>query len=523
MSRLLLTAVAALALSTAAPAAAEWRRAESPRFIVYSEGSERSLRDYVQKLEIYDWLLRDRFDIEANDWDRKLPIYLVDRDGLEEVRPDIPEQVAGVYLPTGKDIFAIALRGRENEFILLHEYFHHLSIQTGATASWPGWLIEGLAEYYMTAEIADDHVRIGDFNEDRAYLLGFDWIPLEELLTRRPLEVRRSSHAFTYYPVSWLLTHWFLSDPERARQLRTFVAAVSYGTAPVEAMEMATGMTLDDLTRTLKAYVRTRLMVTDYSFPARSVNITVTTLPRVEGDLLLLAQRVKVGVAEARTERSLAEIRRRAGRHPDDPFAIKLLGHAEAHSGDVEKGRTLLERYLEMRPDDVEAGQWLAAMHMTRAAEGEPETAPGEIRAARSLLARAYELEPENYYTLLLLARSREGASNYPTENDLETWRQAYTLAPQLAAIRLGRGTALMRADRGPEAIALLAPLANSPHADQTAAAARVLIEQAMAGQAPLEAAAAAETEEPPEAEPDGRPSAAPPSGEAEDEDPPQD
>lgn len=69
-----------------------------------------------------------------------------------------------------------------------------------------------------------------------------------------------------------------------------------------------------------------------------------------------------------------------------------------------------------------------------------------------------------------------------------------------------------MRLDRAAEAITLLEPLASSPHGGATVEAAKTLIEQARAGEAPLDAAAldaAAEADEeaPPQPEP------APPSG----------
>ena len=54
-------AVGAFLLAAAPqPARADWLRAESERFIVYSDGGERALRDYVQKLEIFDRVMQVR-------------------------------------------------------------------------------------------------------------------------------------------------------------------------------------------------------------------------------------------------------------------------------------------------------------------------------------------------------------------------------------------------------------------------------------------------------------------------------
>ena len=74
----LFAAVACLAVALdATPAAAEWKRAESARFIVYSEGNDAALRRYVQKLELFDYIVRLRMGLPTEAPARKFPIYLV--------------------------------------------------------------------------------------------------------------------------------------------------------------------------------------------------------------------------------------------------------------------------------------------------------------------------------------------------------------------------------------------------------------------------------------------------------------
>src|SRR5690606_38242380 len=128
-------------------------------------------------------------------------------------------------------------------------------------------------------------------------------------------------------------------------------------------------------------------------------------------------------------------VRRLAARHPDDPFAMLQLGHAELHFGDPAAGEAVLTRLLEREPENIEALQLMATSFM-RLAEQRPEETVSLMRQARSYLARAYAADPAQYYTLQLLAESRQVEESYPTENDLVTWDQAFQLAPQLAAIR---------------------------------------------------------------------------------------
>ena len=57
--RVLVFTTAALTACVAATSAqARWLKAESPLFVIYSEGGEKELRNYTQRLEEYDGLLR---------------------------------------------------------------------------------------------------------------------------------------------------------------------------------------------------------------------------------------------------------------------------------------------------------------------------------------------------------------------------------------------------------------------------------------------------------------------------------
>ncbi|MFJ6023152.1 hypothetical protein ACIQC9_00970 [Brevundimonas sp. NPDC092305] len=512
------TAAAALVAAVVLPATpvlAEWKRAESQNFVVYFQSNETELRRYVRNLEFYDYFLRRQLGFsDGAQPRRKLPIYLVrNLSGLRQVRDSGP-YVRGTYFPAGEDIFATAIQTREQDF-LLHEYFHHFSFQFGAGAAYPPWLIEGVAEYYMTAELGDDTVVIGGANEDRvSTLFNIEWLPLEDLITKRYNElpdVRKAS----YYPVAWLMTHWFFSTPERRAQLNQYLTAIQSGEPPAAAMERATGMTLGQLRARLADY-RTLNRMT-YTVPFEDPQITITTLPRSADDLLLLGQRLKVGVTAEQRAPLAAQIRRLAARHPDDPFAMLQLGHAELHFGNAEAGEAALTRLLEIQPDNVEALQYMAARYV-QLAEERPDEQIALLRRAREYLTRAYAVDENAYRTLELLAQSRQAAPNYPSENDLVTWDRAFVLAPQLAAIRLGYSSALMRAGEFDEAVLKLTPLANAPHGGPAAEAAQTLLERARQNLPPLsdaELEAAAEgSEAPPEPGPgegEGEGSAPPP------------
>lgn len=477
----LLAAASCLAVTWASPAAADWRRAESDRFIVYGESSEADLRAYVQKLEIFDTVLRGSMGLPMDGKpERKLPIYMVrNHRGLEIVRPGTPPQIAGFYVSGDEDIFAMAMTEDGGDLILLHEYGHHFMYQNFA-AAYPGWFVEGFAEYYATADIRQRSVSVGEANADRAYwLMNGVWVPLEELLSKRPSEVTRRTE--TYYPLAWLLTHWFLSDTARRQQLTAYLTDINDGGDPVEAMQRATGMDIATLTRTLRAYTRGGLAYRriDYDFPRAEV--AVTTLPRSADRLLLLGQALKRDLPEDDEPAVIAQAREAAARFPGDPLAQLVLARAELAAGDLDKAEAVLNPLLQTHPNNVEALQLMARVIMTRTDALEDHAAiEAQQRVARTYLGRAFAQDDANFTTFLMLAESRQSAATYPNDNDIHTLRLAAQLAPQLPGARLNLAAALIYRGEDPEVIrTLLRPAANDPHNAGLATAAQQMIERA--------------------------------------------
>ena len=462
-------AVALLSATTAAmagitPAHADWLKAESERFIVYSDGNESKLREFTQELEGFDRLLRLRMGLAIEEAPpRKLPIYLVgSRRGLVQVSPDLAENIAGFYMATDEDIFGIALRDQTVN-TLKHEYAHHFMMQN-FSYPYPGWFVEGFAEYYATVEIEKSRILVGKYNENRAYWLqAASWMPMTELLSKRPLQTARNRDS--YYPLAWLLTHWFLGDTDRQKLLSAYLRDVGEGGDPVEAMQRATGLSPAELSRTLRRYMNGRIPYQAISLSFPQVPVTVTRLPRSANDLLLLNQRLKVGVPDDQRPATAEEVRRVAARHPDDPLALLALGHAELHFGDPAAAEAPLQRLLALEPANVEALQYLVRARMETATDAEsPEEADRLENEARALLHRAYRADDANYATLQLIAENRMRGEGYPNDNDVVVLEQAFTLAPQLGSARINLAQVLMFKDRNAEAIALLEPLVNDPH-----------------------------------------------------------
>lgn len=486
-SKIMLAAASALALIAPPLAAhAEWLRAETRHFVIYSEGSERSVRDFAQKLEMYDQAMRQLNQINTDtDILTKLPIFLVrNRYGLAQIRPGLDNTILGFYSPAEEGVFATAIRSADGALtgqqVLMHEYAHHLLLGN-IEGAYPAWFVEGFAEYYMTAEIDVEKqvLTLGAPSENRAvWIMNESWISLPDLISKRQSEIRNETDRATYYPVAWLLTHWFMSDPARKAQLDAYLRDVGRGTDSVVAMERATGLSMAGLRAALRRYTMGgRLNGTRLGGPFRAINVNVTRLPPSADALLLLNQRLKVGTDEAGRDALRRDVTERAARFGDDPLALLAAGHAGLHFGDRPAGDRALTRLLEIDPNHVEALQLLASERLRAASESEDpaQTLALQIQA-RNYLAHAFEVDPEDYRTLMGLARLRLGQPGYPNDNDIQTLEMAMEGAPQLPAIRFAYAQAQASRGHKDEAKAALMPVANNPHGGGASQAARAMI-----------------------------------------------
>lgn len=477
--RPLLLALALLAL-TPASALAEWRKAESQHFVVYSDGSERSLRDYTARLERFHGLLKARFGGAAQDDTRKLPVYLVgDARALRIAQPQLPEGIDGYYMASENDIFAILIRGRDDD-LLLHEYTHHFMANSNQ-GRLPGWFSEGLAEYYATATVsAAGAASFGLPNAGRQYQLQQGrWLPMDQLLRAKgSFDIESQTGRGMYYAQSWALTHWLLADQTRARALGVYLNAVGAGRDPAEAWQASFGIAPDALEAQLKAYVRGRLYYSELNIPPITPEITVSVLPPAWDAVILPLMNSRSPRPEEMNGPALLQTSRtNAARFPNDALALVALGRAERNWGDSAAAETALTRALEIEPANVEGLLLMADIVEERAdLASEQAGIDRERDAAVALLRRALEAEPKDYRVYADLARLRRGADDYPTEEDLMIWAMAARYAPQVMSIRGDAAIAMLQARRYEEAIVLLTPIVNDPHGGPGVQQARQLL-----------------------------------------------
>jgi hypothetical protein len=471
------------ALLGATPAKADWRRAESPNFILYSTQPEAQLRQRILLLEDYDRLLRRMISVTDPPAPNKLHIYIVDgNDDLQLIRPT-STMTAGMYEATADGIAAFVddstnMSGNE---ILFHEYAHHFMLQYRPNA-YPIWYVEGFAEYFMTARFSPSRIDIGDYSSSRSGSIRFgEWLPMERVLNG-DLRGLNDEQRAQFYAQAWITTHYFYSTPERQAALARYLVALR-GDNPQNAIQAATGMDAAAFGREISHYVGTGHV--DYWRMPRPANeavtpVTVTTLSRGANDLLLYEAALRVGVSDEKGHAYLPRIRAAAARHEGDAFAQTVLAHAELLYGDAAAADRLLDGLLAASPNDADL-LYLKGMRHLVAAERE-ENWQADAGEARRWFGRAHQADAHHYQTLFRYAQSLRRDPNFISDNNIDVMLLAHQLAPQVAEITLNAASMLIAHRDNGIAITLLRPLAADPHNAELAQAARQMIEVANGG-----------------------------------------
>lgn len=473
MRGLCIVAALWLALSPVG-AAARWLRADTAGFSVYSQGSEAGLRDMAAKLEAFDALLRLVTNTKAPPSPTRLAVYVVPgNDQVRAVSGLDGRNIVGIYLAHPGGIAALSSTddlATTSTMTLFHEYAHHFMYQY-ASGAYPGWYTEGFAEFVSTARIKGDTAELGRLEPGRLYpLLTYAWVPVEQMLAGKGPAL----NADMFYSQSWAMVHYLSNDPGRAAALGRYLQAVAGGADAQAAFEPAFGMTTEAFQLACRKYVRSDAMTyMRLRWTPPAAQVTVTALPASANRLLLLGLQAALGADEADAPQLLKAVRAEAAKWPGDRYARTVLAETEIGYGDRAAGLALVDALIAADPNDPQPF-YLRGLALIDAAgvAPDPDASEADLRAARTALARANALRPDDFRILAAHAK----ASPRPlTDTALDVLLRARELAPQVDEIGLMAGEALAEKGRTAEALAVLAPIAADPHGGASARAAAEL------------------------------------------------
>jgi hypothetical protein len=313
------TFVLIVALAVAAPASAEWRRVNSPNFIVVGDVSARDLRATATKLEGFRETLRRVLPAVTSS--SPVPTVVVVFPSDEAFTPfkptyqGKPKSIAGYAAPgSGISYIAMLNAGEYSDRVIFHEYTH--MIVANAVTRVPVWLNEGLAEFYSSFALMDGGKRaqIGRPLEEHLRVLnGAVRIPLVELLkadASSPL-YNEQNRASDFYAESWALTHMLLNgQPSRSAELSDYLQRVNNGTSEAQAWEQVFGTARTE--NQFRQYVIRPTYMTglvDFAEKITSVPVTegVLSPASVAPFLAALELRISPDAAAKRLERALKQ------------------------------------------------------------------------------------------------------------------------------------------------------------------------------------------------------------------------
>jgi len=253
---------ACLLTALATPAAAEWKRLDTPNFVVVGDVSVGDLRTIARKFEAFrDTLSRVLAPGATGSAVPTLVMVFPSNSALTPFKPRFngkPVDATGSFLPRqDANYIAIVRDLDENSMrLVFHEYAHLLISNLSGVV--PVWLNEGLAELYSTFEVMPSgrEVLVGKPVPSHVERLNErGQLPLDEILkvTRDSPLYDEGDRRSRFYAQSWGLTHLILlGKPPRREKLGTYLERLVVGASEMDAWQQAFGA--DRMDRELNAY-----------------------------------------------------------------------------------------------------------------------------------------------------------------------------------------------------------------------------------------------------------------------------
>lgn len=471
---------------------AEWFEASSTNFVVYADDSERDVRRFSERLELYHEAMEvlTGLDLPPPSPSNRVTVYVVSSPReVRRIYGDGARYVAGFYLARAGGSIAVVpqvqlQRGQidQSMLVLLHEYAHHFLISNSQGPA-PRWYNEGAAEFFASAEFpSEGGIKLGMPAYHRAgeLLYGRD-VSIEQLLDPTSYEdgVRKGFDSF--YGKSWLLYHYLALGPEARRgQLRQYLQLMAAGKSSPEAGAEAFG-DFKSLERELDRYTRQKILTAVFSPGQLEVpQIALRRLSTGEAEILPVVIRSRRGVDQEAAARLVEEARTIAASHPADPAVLAALAEAEFGAGDDERAIAAAEAALALDSANVSAHVQKGFALFRQAADADDKAAAYQ-RAVQPFLA-LNKIENDHPLPLVFYFRSFAERGERPPEQAVLGLSRATELAPFDVAMRFNLAVYQIQAGELANARGNLIPIAYDPHGGGRAEAARRVVERIDAG-----------------------------------------
>lgn len=304
--------------------------------------------------------------------------------------------------------------------VAAHEYAHVVlrAASLSGKAHLPGWLEEGLAEFFSTVHISNNRCEIGgDIRGHLQTLRSRTWMPISRLLEAHPASLRDREQSSLFYAQSWALTKMLIASPAYRTQFPALVAAISSGQKSDVALEQTYGRSLGEIAADMR---------TSHSEgPILAPGITVRPIKAKSSELTSLAASqilAELLLAAGELDRAQAIYEDLSRESPQNTEISAALGTIALRKGDSTKARAEWRHAIEQGSKDANLCYQYAAM---------AEDAGVSIEEVRAALERAISLKPDFDDARFKLALLESSASHY--ESALNQLKAMRVVAPNRA------------------------------------------------------------------------------------------
>lgn len=440
-----------------------WVSVRSSNFLLIGNASEKEIRQVAGRLEQFREVF-SRLFARANLSSPVPTTVIVFKNDKSYTPFKIGANTAG-YFQAGPDVNYITLtsegRGEQDPFaVIFHEYTHLLISNTSKNA--PTWFSEGLAEYYSTAAVSEDHKFVlGKPIASHVYLLRQSrLLPLKTLFAvdrESPYYNEREKQS-VFYAQSWALMHYLLlgKGAQRVNQIGVFLDALTANVEVDVAFKQAFDVSFDQMERELYDYIRKdRYPVVSGHFTQKidfdrelvAAPITEAEAQAYLGDLLLHSNRADAEVYLkkaleldpnlAMAHATLGMLRVREGRIAEARFNLEkaveahsqnylihyyyafVLSRADATTQDFITGvspeqanrmRMHLNKAIELRPDFLDSYGLLAYVNLV---------SQSNLDESERMLKRVLAASPDRGDLAFMLAQVHVAKDDYPSAREL--------------------------------------------------------------------------------------------------------
>jgi hypothetical protein len=519
-----------------------WRMAETPHVVVFSQNDEKELRDTAHNLEKLHFVLSAMFGrVDAPDETIKIAITMIGDVGpFEQLRltdlrwqyGPFPKRFAktiyydpreegsvlattkqGVNLvlrpslgrPTNRNCYegyrgplpsAGRSRGPINELVVcqsaesrLYAGFAQNYLMTYFPAAYPRWFLQGFGEIFATMKAGDDFVEYGHLPPGFRQVMEhyqYTGYPVTDILDGRYLSGGRY---WTPYH-AWRLVHLLYFSDEWKPRLHSYLSAMARG-ADSKSAASAFGDPAQ-LQKAVTLYRGRKLQFERMTFPAEHApDPTVRRMTRAEAGLirgrLELGARIEVPAEDSREhsaalERRSAWLDRLRGNAKQFPNLIEhqlLLAEAECRSGNPAECLEAAERAIAQSPTDTTALVWKGTALAQLAARAPAAERQRRLKDARSFIVQANRLDKEGILPLIAFYNSFAVAGEQAQDMAVEGLAKVVHSSPAAPGPRLKLGEEFIKRDLEDAARTTLLPVANGAFETPEQPAAAALLPEA--------------------------------------------